>query len=132
MPSLKAVNRFEAIRVVQRFTNDFQAEQTYKIIQDNNLAGFFMMHDEEAYHYLPYFYIDPHCLNTPLGTFVLTALIEKARVVNKGIRICALKGCQTTQLCLEQGFVFSHESEYDACYEYLNKVSVDNKALIAQ
>lgn len=131
MPSLKAVNRFEAIRVVQRFTHDFQAEQTYKIILNGNLVGFYMINKGEEHHYLPYFYIDPYLLNTPLGALVLTALIEKARIENKGIRICALKGCQTKQLCLDQGFVFSNEGVYDTYYEYPNRASIGQKTLIA-
>jgi len=126
MPSLKVVNRFEAIRVVQRFTNDFQPEQTYKIILDNNLAGFFVMEEEDTYFYLPYFYIDPLSQDTQLGSLVLASLIEKAQAAKKGIQICALKGCQTKQFCLEQGFVYSHEETYDIYYEYHSEV-IHNK-----
>ncbi|OUR70268.1 hypothetical protein A9Q77_07580 [Marinomonas sp. 42_23_T18] len=131
MPSLKAVNRFEAIRVVQRFTNDYQSEQTYKIILDNNLVGFYMMEEEDTYFYLPYFYIDPNYHSTQLSELVLTSLKEQAQVAKKGIQICALKGCQTKQFCLEQGFVYSHEDTYDIYYEYHSEVIHNKRSVIA-
>lgn len=118
MPSLKAVNRFEAIRVVQRFSQDFQAEHAFKLLIDGSLAGFYLLYEESEQLYLPYFYIDPSYQASPLGGEVLSNLIEKAKRLNKGIRICALKGCQTKQLCLDHDFLAVNEVAYDIYYEY--------------
>ena len=117
MPSLKAVNRFEAIRVVQRFSQDYHFQHTYKIMLDNYLAGFFMMREESEFLYFPYFYIDPKFQASQLGANVLENLIEKGLLMGKSVRIGALKGCQTELFYRQQGLVCSHEDARDVYYE---------------
>jgi GNAT superfamily N-acetyltransferase len=77
-----------------------------------------MLFEEDEHVYLPYFYIDPSYQSSSLGVAVLTMLVEKAKSLKKSLRICALKGCQTTQFCLEHDFSTVSEHAYEIYYEY--------------
>lgn len=117
-PSLVALGRFDENRVRNRFLETFDASNTFKIIVDNELLGFYVIIKEKDHYYLSHLYILPKSQNSGLGKNVITSIIELAKAEGLPIRLGALRGSRSNDFYLKNGFMKTHEDEFDIYYEY--------------
>ena len=119
-PSLEALGRFDEERVRSRFLDTFMPSESKKIIEDDQLAGFFVVRNRLDHLYLDHLYIDPKMQGRGLGAKVIAWVKEIARKVNLPIRLGALKGSKANEFYITNGFLKTHEDEFDIYYEWSN------------
>lgn len=119
-PSLEALGRFDEERVRSRFLDTFVPSESKKIIEDDQLVGFFVVRNRLDHLYLDHLYIDPKMQGRGLGAKVIAWVKEIAREVNLPIRLGALKGSKANEFYITNGFLKTHEDEFDIYYEWSN------------
>ena len=119
-PSLLKLGRYDESRVRNRFLDNFTPENTFKIVERNDLLGFYVVLTREDHHYLDHLYIKPEYQNKNLGGTVLNQLIENAQSNNLPLRLGALKGSRSNDFYIKNNFIKTHEDEFDIYYEYSN------------
>ena len=119
-PSLLKLGQYDEKRVRDRFLDNFIPEHTFKIIEGNNLLGFYVVLIKDDHHYLDHLYIKPEYQNKKLGSTVLNKLISNAKNNNLPIRLGALKGSRSNDFYIKNNFIKTHEDEFDIYYEYSN------------
>lgn len=117
-PSLTAIERFDENRVRNRFLETFEPENTYKILVKGELSGFYELLKKEDHYCLSHFYIKPPFQNSGLGRGVIHTLFGLAKSEGLPIRLGALRGSRSNDFYLKNGFVKTHEDEFDIHYEY--------------
>ncbi|WP_062270117.1 GNAT family N-acetyltransferase [Endozoicomonas arenosclerae] len=117
-PSLEAINRYDSNRVRDRFLDTFEPDETYKIIESDELLGFYVTRERKDHIYLDHLYIKPEHQNKKLGKVVLDKIIQTAKASDLPVRLCALKGSRSNDFYLKNGFKKTHESEFDIFYVY--------------
>ncbi|WLQ14452.1 GNAT family N-acetyltransferase [Hahella aquimaris] len=117
-PSLEAVGRFDENRVRSRFLDTFVPEETFKIMENGELAGFFVLRNKQDHLYLDHLYIRPDFQNRSIGGKVLAEV--KREAANKGlpVKLCALRDSKANDFYQKHGFVKTHEGEFDIYYEF--------------
>ena len=121
-PSLIALGRFDESRVRNRFLEKFDPKNTYKIMLNNELIGFYATTDKDDHLYLNHLYILPQFQRKGCGGSVITHIKSKASSSGKPIRLGALRGSDSNFFYLKHGFVKTHEDEFDIYYQF-NQVS---------
>lgn len=119
-PSLLKLGRYDESRVRNRFLDNFVPESTFKIMESNDLLGFYVVLIREDHHYLDHLYIKPEHQNKNLGKTVLNRVIKNAQKDNLPLRLGALKGSRSNDFYIKNDFIKTHEDEFDIYYEYLN------------
>ena len=117
-PSLEALGRYDVNRVRNRFLDTFLISDTFKIMMNNELVGFYVLRDKRDHFYLDHLYIHPNFQNLKLGKRVLNIIIEKARERGISIRLGALRNSPSNRFYLKNGFLKIAEDEFDIYYEY--------------
>ncbi len=117
-PSLEALGRFDDNRVRSRFLDNFNPEQTFKIIEANELMGFYVVRFKEDHCYLDHLYIKPEHQNRKLGQSVVEKIVLDARKKSLPVRLGALRGSKSNEFYYKNGFVKTHEDDFDIYYEY--------------
>ncbi len=117
-PSLEAVGRFDVERVRYRFLNNFTPAETFKLIHENEIIGFYVLKTKSDCLYLDHFYIDPVFQNKNIGSKVITKIKSQAKERKLPIRLGVLRESRANQFYSNHGFVKTHESEFDIYYEY--------------
>ena len=117
-PSLEALGRYDVNRVRNRFLDTFLISDTFKIMMNNELVGFYVLRDKRDHFYLDHLYIHPNFQNLKLGKRVLNIIIEKARERGISIRLGALRNSPSNRFYLKNGFLKIAEDELDIYYEY--------------
>lgn len=117
-PSLTAIGRFDENRVRSRFLETFEPTDTYKILKEGQLLGFYALLKKQDHYYLSHFYIQPDNQNLGLGKAVINDIIELAKSDGLPIRLGALRESRANDFYLKNGFVSTHEDEFDIYYEY--------------
>ncbi len=117
-PSLEAVGRFDVERVRSRFLKGFISSETIKVIDENELMGFYVVKEKSDCLYLDHLYIDPKFQNKNIGTSVINRLKLQAKERQLPIRLGALKESKSNNFYISHGFVKTHEGEFDNYYEY--------------
>lgn len=119
-PSLLKLGRYDESRVRNRFLDNFVPESTFKIMESNDLLGFYVVLIREDHHYLDHLYIKPEHQNKNLGKTVLNRVIKNAQKDNLPLRLGALKGSRSNDFYIKNDFIKTHEDEFDIYYEYSN------------
>lgn len=117
-PSLEAVGRFDEHRVRHRFLESFEPEQTFKLVQQGNLIGFYVVCERDDHYWLDHLYILPEHQNRGLGRDVLASIIARACSEGLPLRLGALKNSLANRFYANLGFIKTHEDEFDIYYEY--------------
>ncbi|MCJ8312646.1 MAG: GNAT family N-acetyltransferase [Saccharospirillaceae bacterium] len=121
-PSLEKLGRFDEKRVRSRFLETFLPDDTFKIELNDELAGFYVVRNKEDYLFLDHLYIDPQFQNNKLGEFAINQVKEKAIEFKKFIKLGALKQSRSNDFYKKQGFVFTHDDEFDNYYVWNKSV----------
>jgi len=116
--SLEAIGRFERDRARQRFLSAFQPESTWKIIIDDELAGFYVFTELPDYLHIDHLYVHPNYQGKKIGSQVLAKIIGIGRSASKSIKLGALKGSRSNQFYMSHKFIKVGESEFDNYYEF--------------
>ena len=119
-PSLLKLGRYDESRVRNRFLDNFVPDSTFKIMDSNDLLGFYVVLIREDHHYLDHLYIKPEHQNKNLGKTVLNRVIKNAQKDNLPLRLGALKGSRSNDFYIKNDFIKTHEDESDIYYEYSN------------
>ncbi|AZZ95427.1 GNAT family N-acetyltransferase [Hahella sp. KA22] len=117
-PSLEAVGRFDENRVRRRFLDAFVPEETFKIIENGELAGFFVLRNKHDHLHLDHLYIHPDYQNRSIGGKVIAKVKSEAANKDLPIRLCALRDSKANNFYRKHGFVKTHEGEFDIYYEF--------------
>lgn len=116
-PSLEALGRFDENRVRSRFLETFVPNDTFKIMDDEWLLGFFVVRIKADHHYLDHLYIKPEHQGRELGKLVLHKVVLMAHEKGLPVRLGALKGSRSNDFYTNNGFIKTHEDEFDVYYE---------------
>ena len=123
-PSLVALGRFDEDRVRNRFLDTFIPQDTIKLTLEGELIGFYVLRTRTDHIWLDHLYIKPVHQNKQLGKKVLTRVIELAKEKGLVLRLGALKGSRSNGFYQNNGFVQTHEDEFDLYYELpINKAN---------
>ena len=117
-PSLTAIGRYDANTVRNRFLDTFEPSQTVKIMEHGTLVGFYVVRIRADHHYLDHLYIQPEHQNRGLGKAVIDRVVNTAQHCALPVRLGALRESRSNQFYLNNGFVKTHEDEFDIYYEY--------------
>jgi len=117
-PSLVSLGRFEENRVRTRFLDTFVAKDTVKLIEQDELLGFYVLRIRDDHIWLDHLYIKPEHQNKKLGEKVLERVIQQANEQALPIRLGALKGSRSNNFYQKNGFKQTHEDEFDIYYEH--------------
>ncbi|MGB0944584.1 MAG: GNAT family N-acetyltransferase [Marinomonas sp.] len=118
-PSLVALGRFDEDRVRNRFLDTFVPQDTIKLTLEGELIGFYVLRIRTDHIWLDHLYIKPEHQNKQLGKKVLTRVIDLAKEKGLALRLGALKGSLSNRFYQNNGFVQTHEDEFDLYYEYV-------------
>lgn len=117
-PSLEALGRFDEERVRNRFLETFVPAETKKITEDGKLMGFFVVRNRPDHLYLDHLYVDPQMQGRGIGAKVIVWVKELAQQTNLPIRLGALRGSKANEFYANNGFLRTHEDEFDIYYEW--------------
>ena len=118
-PSLVALGRFDEDRVRNRFLDTFIPQDTIKLTFEGELLGFYVLRTRTDHIWLDHLYIKPEHQNKQLGKKALTRVINLAKEKGLALRLGALKGSLSNRFYQNNGFVQTHEDEFDLYYEYV-------------
>ena len=130
--SLERVGRFDALRVRQRFLDNFAPEWTRHIVDISARVGvqvgFVVVRPDTAAPALPgwlldHLYIAPAHQGRGIGAAVLAQVFATADVRGQRLRVGALKHSAANRFYLRHGFTPCGESEWDTYYERQPKLS---------
>lgn len=117
-PSLEALGRFNEERVRSRFLETFVPSETRKIIENGQLAGFFVIRNKPDHLYLDHLYIGPKMQGKGFGAKVIAWVKEISQDADLPLRLGALKGSKANEFYMAHGFLQTHEDEFDIYYEW--------------
>ncbi|AJQ93708.1 putative acyltransferase [Gynuella sunshinyii YC6258] len=116
--SLEAIGRYDEQRVRNRLLENFVVGDTYKVLMDQQLAGFYVIHLREDHLYLDHLYIDPAFQGHGLGHKILTDIQQQARSLNLPVRLGALRDSRANKFYRRHGFIQTHEDAFDIFYQW--------------
>lgn len=117
-PCLESVGRFDPQRARNRFLQRFQPDQTWKLIRDEDLAGFFVLQQHLDHLYLDHLYVAPAFQGSGLGALVLDHIKSLALPLGLPIRLMALRDSPANRFYQAHGFRKTGETELDNFYEW--------------
>jgi GNAT superfamily N-acetyltransferase len=117
-PSLEALGRFDPERGRNRFLDTFSPEDTWKLVSEGGVAGFYVLRDMEDHLYLDHLYIAVEAQGAGVGASILEHIKTIASKRNLSLRLMALKESPANKFYLSRGFVFTGDAEFDNFYEW--------------
>ena len=117
-PSLEALGRFDENRVRSRFLDSFVPNDTFKIVSNSQVLGFFVVREKEDHIYLDHLYVEPGHQNKNIGKMVIDMIKVDALGKKLPVRLGALRGSKSNAFYVKNGFQKTHEDEFDVYYEY--------------
>lgn len=118
-PGLEAVGRYDERRVRNRFLDTFMPADTWKIVLNHILVGFFAYRDNHDHLYLDHLYIHPDFQNQKIGRAVIAHLSRAAAEKMIPLRLGALRNSPANHFYLSNGFKKIGEGEFDIFYELI-------------
>lgn len=112
-PDLERLQRFDPVRVRERFLNGFQPEHSYVIHSDGVDAGVIAVRPEPDSRWIEHFYVAPAHQGKGLGSAVLRHVMS-ASVDERPFRLNVLQGSPARRLYERHGFVLESEDAIDA------------------
>jgi len=117
-PSLEALGRFDENRVRTRFLETFELSETFKIVSNDEVLGFYVLRDREDHLFLDHLYVEPKHQNKKIGKIAVDKVKDDAERKRLPVRLGALRGSKSNNFYIKNGFVKTHENEFDIYYEY--------------
>lgn len=111
-PDLERLQRFDPVRVRERFLNSFQPEHTFVIHSDGVDAGVIAVRPEAEARWIEHFFIAPAHQGKGLGGAVLQHVMA-ASVDERPFRLDVLQGSPARRLYERHGFVLESEDPVD-------------------
>ncbi|NQD89501.1 GNAT family N-acetyltransferase [Paenarthrobacter sp. CM16] len=111
-PDLERLERFDPVRVRERFLNGFQPEHTYIIHSEGVDAGVIAVRPEPDSRWIEHFYLTPAHQGKGLGGQVLRRVMA-ASVDERPFRLNVLQGSPARHLYERHGFVLENEDPVD-------------------
>ncbi|MFJ4228884.1 GNAT family N-acetyltransferase [Paenarthrobacter nicotinovorans] len=111
-PDLERLERFDPVRVRERFLNAFQPEHTYIIHSDGVDAGVIAVRPEPDARWIEHFFIAPAHQGKGLGGAVLRHVMA-ASVDERPFRLDVLQGSPARRLYERHGFTLESEDAID-------------------
>ncbi|MCP2048433.1 UNVERIFIED_ORG: GNAT superfamily N-acetyltransferase [Paenarthrobacter nicotinovorans] len=111
-PDLERLQRFDPVRVRERFLNSFQPEHTFIIHSDGVDAGVIAVRPEAEARWIEHFFIAPAHQGKGLGGAVLQHVMA-ASVDERPFRLDVLQGSPARRLYERHGFVLESEDPVD-------------------
>ncbi len=111
-PDLERLERFDPVRVRERFLNGFQPEYTYIIHTDGVDAGVIAVRPEPDARWIEHFYVAPTHQGRGLGAAVLRHVMA-ASVDERPFRLNVLQGSAARRLYERHGFMLESEDPID-------------------
>ena len=117
-PSLEAVGRFDPRRARERFLGSFVAADTSILIEEEGIAGFFVIRRRPDHFYLDHLYVHPAFQGSGIGRRVVEDLKAEAVSAELPVRLMALKGSPANAFYLSCGFQVVSEDALDTVYAW--------------
>ena len=116
--SLEAVGRFEPERARERFLASFVPENTQMLLVLGEVVGFYVVVEKDSCLYLDHLYVAPSMQGGNVGSSVISKL--KTTAAELGLPIClgALRNSRSNEFYQKNGFVKTHEEEWDIYYKW--------------
>jgi len=111
-PDLERLQRFDPVRVRERFLNGFQPGNTYIIHSDGVDAGAIAVRPEADGRWIEHFYLAPAHQGKGLGSAVLRHVMS-ASADERPFRLDVLQGSPARRLYERHGFVVESEDPVD-------------------
>ncbi len=117
-PSLEAVGRFDPIRARERFAGSFNAQNTFKIVLEDQLIGFYVLINKEDHLWLDHLYIDPPYQGGGKGSKIIKHIQHIASDQKRPLKLGALKQSPANRFYSQQGFEHIETKEWDNIYQW--------------
>ncbi|MGV2989902.1 GNAT family N-acetyltransferase [Vibrio sp. E150_011] len=117
-PSLLELGRFDENRVRNRFLDNFEPSNTYKISLEGAVLGFYAVSYNDDCIYINHLYILPKHQGLRFGAEVINHIKSIAQGLSKPISLGALRGSRSNDFYTKQGFVKTQEDEFDIYYQF--------------
>ena len=117
-PILVALKRFDEIRVRNLFLETFEQKDTVKVVENDELLGFYVLREREDHLFLNHLYIKTAHQNKNLGKAIIKVVVEAAKLKNLPVRLGALRGSRANNFYIKNGFKKTHDGEFAIYYEY--------------
>lgn len=117
-PSLMAVGLFDEERIRRRFLDTFIPDETIKLLVNGELIGFYALRHNADHLYLNHLYLKPAHQNKKYGRTVVEKLIKEAIALQLPLRLRSLKGSRSNDFYRNNGFIQTHEDEFDIYYQH--------------
>ncbi|WP_314323420.1 GNAT family N-acetyltransferase [Paenarthrobacter ilicis] len=111
-PDLERLQRFDPVRVRERFLNGFQPENTFVIHVDGVDAGVVALRTEADERWIEHFYLNPAHQGKGLGSAVLRHIMD-APSGGQPFRLNVLQGSPAQRLYERHGFVVESQDPVD-------------------
>lgn len=124
-PSLDAVGRFDHERARNRFLLTYVPADTWHILWDEVKVGVIVLRNDSEDLVLDHFYIHPDFQSRGIGSSVLQSVLAFAQTEGRSVRVTALKGSESNNFYLANGFVLASTEEWDHHYKWgaMGKIS---------
>ncbi len=120
--SLEAIGRFDPVRAEERLKNTFRSDDCYLVIINRQIVGFFIYFLDDEFIKLEHLYILKSFQGFGLGAKCLNIIKDEALLLNRSIRLFALKNSPSNNFYKNHGFILVKEEEFDNIYECCPKV----------
>ncbi|MFT5577612.1 MAG: GNAT superfamily N-acetyltransferase [Paraglaciecola psychrophila] len=116
--SLENIGRFDPVRARSRFLETFNYGDIKKVLINQELAGFYVLKNNEDHVYVDHLYVHPKYQSLGLGSVILSTIKDLAKSQNLPIRLGALRESRSNEFYKKNGFSYTHEEEWDIYYEF--------------
>ncbi len=111
---LTRLNRYDDVRVRQRFLDSFQPEYTQVIRVDSSAIGCIAVRPEQEGKYvLEHFYIHPDHQGKGIGSAVLAEALSDSKLHGRVVTLNVLQGSPARRLYERYGFELTQQDEVD-------------------
>jgi len=113
------IGRFDLKQAAERFTSGYNPENTTCILMDGVIVGFYVLAEKGEHLLLDHFYIKPEAQGDGIGTSVIGEIKNVAKSRGLPLVLGALRGSKSNDFYKRNGFIETHESEFDIHYRYI-------------
>ncbi|WP_148266113.1 GNAT family N-acetyltransferase [Pseudovibrio sp. FO-BEG1] len=116
--NMEANGMFDHELYQQYFQDSFDPATTWKIIENDDVLGFYVLWDKQDHLYLERLYFHPNAQGRGIGAEILTLLKQQATAQTKPIRLDVLPKSRANPFYLRHGFKLVEEREEEKVYEW--------------
>ncbi len=111
--NMEANGMFDHDLYQQYFKDSFDPASTWKILENNEVLGFYVLWDKPDHLYLERLYFLPKAQGRGIGAEILTLLKQQATAQTKSIRLDVLPKSRANPFYLRHGFELVEEKVYE-------------------